>query len=627
MASSCEQGQSTHWAAIGWPHQMRSASWHRSLLSRTSVAAAASLTLLAAPQAWPQLPTPADAGDQQVVIWRSVRNDFHDKTISTEFVQEVVTKTPTAPLKVPNGSSLSATLQKTLRISATWTPKMYQELVARIAEVNGIKDIDRIPAGAEILVPQVPTVGKKLKPTFAKTWLGQNIKVGFEWTGDALAQTSFTREPAAIAAPQEEIQYFSVPRNQAAAYRLDNLNAQGVSGPILVNLAQELAPSAAKTVLTPTTANLIKSKLATASGSRPVLVIVDDSIPDNAEYAKAKAFVIAASKDIRKTFLLGDSPYFDQVVALSDEMGLESPSTLFPNLKTHASLIKQSLLEFTALDPPPMERVTVIYLPLGATQLGTAPLIWEILYLAQIIKVVRPPMPPLVTTRSDQRNAAADATAKIIESNRAAFKNGVTMPLDSGDLSVTTDSLYLEALGIVLSYYADATRSPYVLSFSWTAQKFTYPTYFDAASYGLKFAAAGNQKKSVPGLNFLDEELEYASRAANSNDFVVVMNSTGTLSTCPSNFFDDTGLTVASLAYPGEATSQYCGSSFSTSRAAWLTAARDAAVGQQLPLPVSMQGKRAWVTAQHNAILGIKQAAQKNVLGRYSLDVEKYLTK
>ena len=570
--------------------------------------------------------TPVSADEPNVVIWRTVRNDFHDKTLSEDFVNEVVTKTPPAMVTIGQNETLSGSLQRALNISVTWTPTLYREMVARIADLNQIPNIDKIPAGTELLVPQVPNVGKKYSAT-PKGRLALNLKTGFGWTGDAVANTTFSNQATPAKAAQEELQYFTVPRSQAASYLLGTVTEQGVSGPVTVTLAQDPGAAGvtnAKSVLSPATAALIKSKLTVARGPQPVLVVVDDSVPDNGEYSKAKAFVLEVSRVIRDTYALGDSPYVDAVKALPDAMIAEPATSLYPNLRTHASLIKQSLHEFTALDPS--ERVSVVYIPLGATQVGVAPLLREILYLAQIIKVARPPLPPKDTTSESQRTRAQKITEQILASNKDTFAAGVLMPLDSSELSVTTDSLFLEALGIVMSYYADASRRPYVLSFSWTAKKFTYPTYFEAATYGIKFAAAGNQKKTLPGLNFLHAELEYASRAATSQDFVVVMNSTATLSTCPSNLYDDTGLNVASVAYPGEVTSLYCGTSFSTPRAAWLAAARDAAIGKTLGMPVNKTGKLAWLNTQHRAILGLKQSGQQDILGRYSLDVEKYFS-
>lgn len=581
-------------------------------------------TTLLAP--WPApAQTSGTADEPKVVIWRTLRNDFHDKTLPDSFVNEVVTKTPSALIAIGQNETLSSTLQRTLNISATWTPALYREMVARIADLNQIQNIDNIPAGTELLVPQVPTVGKKYN-VIPKSGVALNVKTGFGWTGDAVANTTFSNQATMAVASQAELQYFTVPISQATSYLLDNVTEQGVSGPVAVTftMAQDLGVVGAKKVLSPAAAALIKSKLEGASGPRPVLVVVDDSVPDNVEYVKAKAFVLEVSRVIRETYALGGSPYVDAVKAMPEAMIAESATSLYPNLRTHASLIKQSLQEFAALDP--FQHVSIVYIPLGATQVGVAPLLRELLYLAQIIKVARPPLPPKDTTSDSQRTRAQTITEQILASNKDTFAAGVLMPLDSSELSVTTDSLFLEALGIVMSYYADASRRPYVLSFSWTAKKFTYPTYFDASTYGLKFAAAGNQKKTLPGLNFLHAELEYASRAATSQDFVVVMNSTGTPSTCPSNLYDDTGLDVASVAYPGEVTALYCGTSFSTPRAAWLAAARDAAIGRTLGFPVNKTSKLAWLNTQHKAILELKQSGQQDILGRYSLDVEKYFS-
>lgn len=536
-----------------------------------------------------------------------------------------MTKTPSAFVTIGQGETVSGKLQKALNISATWTPTLYRQMVSRIADLNkDVPDINKVPAGTQLLVPQVPTVGKKLKPTFLSRFLGRNLKTGLAWAGYSVEQPQFSDQAKDQVAPQEEIQFFSVPLSQASSFKLDGDVVQGASGPVTVELAQGPAAAAATKVLPPSAASLIKAKLAAANGTSPVVVVVDDSVPDNAEYAKSKAFVLEMSRKIRETYGLGASPFYEDVKAQPDAMIVESASSLYPNLTTHASLIKQSLVEFSTLDPS--GRVTVIYLPLSATQVGVAPLMREIVYLAQIIKIVNPPLPFEVTADFVQQAKAEKITRQILESNPDAFASGALMPLDGSSLSATTDSLYLEALGIVLSYYADAVRRPYALSFSWSAQRFVYPTVFEAGTYGIKFAAAGNARKSMPGMNFLQLRLEYASRAASAQDFVAVMNSTGTPATCPSNFFDDAGLSVASIAYPGEATSQYCGSSFSTPRAAWLWAARDAAMGQTLPLPVSQQGKLAWVAAQHNAILSIRRAGLADVFGRHSLDVEKYFS-
>ncbi len=578
------------------------------------------LAFFSAGDCYPQ--TPTNGEEPRVVIWRTLRNDFHDNTLAPSFVAEVVDTAPPALLKVGQGQTLSGKLKDTFNISEKWTPEIYQRMLSRVADLNGIENINKLPAGAELLVPQIPSAGKKYTSQ-PPGWTGQKVTTALEWKENSVAGTQVSNAAPATAAPQQEIQYFSVPKSELSKYLLSDNGAQGASGPITVDLTQGPAISNFGRILTEPASALVKSKLSSASGPKPVLVIMDDSIPDSTEYAIAKAFVIALSRAVRDAYYLGDSPYLDEVKAQPDSLAAESPSSLYPNLKSHASLIKQSLVEFTALDG--MKTVSVVYLPLGATQIGVAPLLKEIVYLGQLLKIVRPKLPVTITASQVQRDQAKSVTDAIVASNPAAFSSGLLMPLDGAELSVTTDSLLLESLGIAMSYYADVAKRPYMLSFSWTAPKFAFPTYFEAATYGMKFAAAGNRKAPPAGADFLQLELEYASRAATSDDFVVVMNSTGT-SGCPSNIFNDDGLSVATVAFPGHVTDKFCGTSFSTPRVAWLVAAKEAASGQALTVPLNQHGKLLWLSRKNAAIHALKQSTQTDLFGRYILDVEKFFS-
>lgn len=565
---------------------------------------------------------PSSSDEPRVVIWRALRNDFHDKGITPGFVAEVVEKAPPAILKVGQGQTLSGKLKDTFNISAKWTPEIYQRMLSRVAELNGLEDINKLPAGAELLVPQIPAAGKKYLSQ-PLGWTGQKVTTALSWNESAVGGLQESKAAPPAAAPQVEVQYFTVPKSQLSQYLLSEYGAQGASGPIKVDLSQGHASSISGHVLGASASTLVKAKLAGANGPNPVLVIMDDSVPDSSEYATSKAFVISLSKTVRDAYFLGDSPYIEEVKAQPNALVAESPNSLYPNLKSHASLIKQSLVEFTELDSA--KTVSIVYLPLGATQIGVAPLLKEIVYLGQLLKIVRPKLPVATTASQVQRDQAKAVTDAIVASNPAAFTSGFLMPLDGSELSVTTDSLLLESLGIAMSYYADAAKRPYLLSFSWTAPKFAFPTYFEAATYGMKFAAAGNRKAPPAGADFLQLELEYASRAATSDDFVVVMNSTGT-SGCPSNIFNDDGLRVATVAFPGNVTEKFCGTSFSTPRVAWLVAAREAASGQQLAAPLNQHGKLLWLSRQNAAILALKQATQTDLFGRYSLDVVKFFS-
>jgi hypothetical protein len=499
---------------------------------------------------------------------------------------------------------------------------MYALMLAKIAELNHVADVNHVPEGSTLLVPNIPEVGHKYFH-LPKIWTGQNIRTALTWVDNAVTDTTISKVAPRGAAPQEEIQYFVVPLREAENYKLPDNKKQGASGPITIRLNAHPIGNSSPQVLTNESASLIKSKLAAATNSpRPVLVIVDDSVPDEKEFNRSKNFVLTLSKTIRDTYRLGDSPYFSQ---LSNEVLVEHQDALFPNLRTHAAVIKQSLVEFTSLDP--QERVTVIYIPMAATQTGTASIIRELLYLAQLLKIVQPPLPASTTSDEPQRTQAKQVTEDISNRNKSAFFGGSLASLGAGELTVTSDPLLLEAIGIVMGYYSNAVKRPYWLSFSWTASPFTYATYFDPISYGMKFTAAGNREPPPASDDFLRRKLEYASRAANSDDFVVVMNSNSATAGCASNIFDDHGPAIATVAFPGSVTGNYCGTSFSTPRAAWLAAAREAALGRLLSKSSDETAIRTWLVNQHKAILGLRKFVARDIFDRYLLDVPSYFGK
>jgi hypothetical protein len=161
-----------------------------------------------------------------------------------------------------------------------------------------------------------------------------------------------------------------------------------------------------------------------------------------------------------------------------------------------------------------------------------------------------------------------------------------------------------------------------MLSFSWTKDE-PSTTYFPENGLGLKFTAAGNHEDDALSANFIERELDYAARATGKS-FVAVMNSTGG-TRCPSNIYDDTGLDVLSVAYPGDAVQGFCGTSFSTPRVAWLLAAREAALGSVLVPPVAVMPKVRWQERQIKLIRSFRQPAGADFLNRYALSIEQLL--
>jgi hypothetical protein len=419
-------------------------------------------------------------------------------------------------------------------------------------------------------------------------------------------------------APQVEYQSFFVPRSQAANYVVPGLDEQGVSGPVRVRMAQVGGVVNPASVLAPSDAQLLSSRLNVASGPQPVVVIMDDSFPDNAEYLAAKAYVSAMSKRIRSAYGAGSHSYLVSTPGIAP--GLTGPQTmLYPSAGTHASVIKHSLKEFVALDRN--KRVTVLYLPLSATQLEAIPLLKEILFLSEICKTVGRARGGS-SLGDDMTKAIKEQVDRLVAANPKTFSVSALQTLNGQPIYVTTDSLLLEAVATVLQHDADLTGRPFMLSFSWTKDE-PSTTYFPENGLGLKFTAAGNHEDDALSANFIERELDYAARATGKS-FVAVMNSTGG-TRCPSNIYDDTGLDVLSVAYPGDAVQGFCGTSFSTPRVAWLLAAREAALGSVLVPPVAVMPKVRWQERQIKLIRSFRQPAGADFLNRYALSIEQLL--
>src|SRR5688572_9344943 len=103
------------------------------------------------------LPLAAAADEEEkVIVWRRLRNDFHDKTIPDNVIEDIVRKSPPAAITLRPGETLSARLQSAFNVSQSWTPSMYQSLVGRVVELNGLQSPDAIAAGTSIKIPLVP---------------------------------------------------------------------------------------------------------------------------------------------------------------------------------------------------------------------------------------------------------------------------------------------------------------------------------------------------------------------------------------------------------------------------------------------------------------------------------------
>lgn len=587
--------------------------------------------LCAAPGAGAQ---PGEADDDGgILLWRVVPSNLHDPGFPAETFKSLVTKSLPRSVDVKPNDTLSAIVQRHFNVSRSWTPAIYDSLVQQIKHANNLaRDTDLKPG--PLTVPDLPRTGKSqpsasnLANAFPKI---STLDFGAKaWNSNkkALVGTPIVSDAGRLGA-NLVMQIREVPLAEAKAYAAPAdedvptpFSYAALRVPFTAELSAEAAVASASGACPPV-APALAAILSGTPRTQATVVVLDDAWPDDAEFLKARDFVVNASKLIRAQFKLdGATPVTGDIDALKNMTGTSFPSGIapYPALQTHAAAIKASLRDFSCNNTG--RGVNVVYLPMGTAQDGALPLLREILYLAYLARIKSNNFsaklvwaPPL----KDQVDTARSFAAKSFAAQKGKISPFLSPFKPGASTSLVTDQALIEQLAFFLRLYSDATQSPHFLSMSWTARELGWQIYFPEYSYGLMLAAAGNTET----VNVHEERVQFAYRSTNPGDVIAVENSDSARYLCSSSRFtqaDD--VDVLGVGYPGEiADTNLCGSSFSTPRVAWLLAAREAYI---VSPPTTEAARSLWQARQKTRIKTLRTLTAQNSM-RFNVTWQKLL--
>lgn len=584
--------------------------------------------------AFPEEASEPEKQTPRVTLWRVAPANFYESDFSTSQFRELVDKSLPRKVEVQQGDTLSGVIRRVFNVSSTWTPAVYRDLVTKIKATNRLYDENSLMPG-QIEVPDIPKTSKTT-PNENSPYRS-DAKISFSGIGRSAmawdpAMQAFSGEPSIAAvgreAAREEIQIRQVDvetaRSLAVKPDQDPLTAtfgyQVASAPIELDLsAGEVAGMPEESVCTGSDPGLsvLTSGL---PRQKSVLVIVDDSWPDQAEYAKSRDFVLAASRLIRSRFRL-DAAQTNR----SNIDALESiPTTSFasgvrpyPEMDSHAAAIKAALQEYSCGGQG--RGVTVVYLPLLAAQDGSLYALKEILYVAALARLKRGRLssgPAASPASSDQIRIARDLSGVPFEASTGNV-SGIQYKFEPGKpLRLQTDQALIEAIAFFMRLYSEATGEPHFMSMSWLVPNLEFQVYFPGDSYGLMLAAAGNSSGNVQR-----DRPQFAYRSSNPGDVIAVENSDQSGWLCSSSRLDPSDdIDVLGVGFSGQVQGTICGTSFSTPRVAWLLAAREAYVVD--PTPASERS--LWQARQKKRLLSLRNT-QSNDASRFHMTWQKLL--
>lgn len=589
--------------------------------------AAAVPVFLFAPSGMCQAPAnaPAVLQEEQITLRRIAPTDFYDPNFSTDQLSALLSNSLPRVEYVRSGETLSDVLSRVLNISQSFTPAVYDQVTTDVLTRNNIslpKDLKPGP----LLLPDLPRTAKPEKTPGNTFYEFPRISSGLSerpmvWDSRVAAMAGWPKiDDRFRQAVTVELQSRTVPRSEARKYAAlakkppDVLRGQfmyvAANEHVRLKLGAEAGPPGPEPLVEKPVAEAIAARLKTKRSVNPLLVVLDDSWPDDAEYAKAMQFVARASRRIREHFRL-ESPLTDSADVRDVLSGATKTEFYgipqYPALKLHSAMIKAALNEFVTLDAA--SNINVVFLPVNRAQPGALHAIREIIYVAEL---ARPLGSALGKTHVRDKKPATEFANRIVS---GLSLSGTLTAYDGTAHTVSSDKAVIESVWLFLALYAEAVEQPYFLSLSWTIPDMEFQAYFKEKTYGMMLAAAGNDK----GKDVYDANLQFALRSVRPGDVLAVVNADSAGLSCSSNTLPS-DVRAFGLAFPGKLKGALCGTSFSAPRIAWLLAAR-AALGQA---PPNSPARQKWAVHLRDQLMALQNMDVENE-GRFVVTLERLL--
>lgn len=536
----------------------------------------------------------ADAAQESLVLVERMVDTRYGETTHANADFDSALQSPLVIARtIEKDESLQSITSKVYGIGPKADAKRYAALEARIKDLNKLVDANKLVAGAELLLPDIPPKQYKLGSGNNPYYGQPRISAGPRRT-DVLSGKGFNFDLGAtkFLGAISDLKRKAAPlvrqlRWVSASIVKNDPSIRVLSQPITIDFSASQGNQFAQEIAQDVQ-NVRGYASANAGVHESVVFVLDDSWPDNAEFQTSLEFFKRADTIIRQTYHLGDAKWPSTLAATS-------VSTSFPfdtdSRRSHARLIKTSLEPFTTLN----SKVRVVYLPLFVEQKWAPEVLREIILVTMIARGKDADL---------ANNLSVDTMTDIVQQAEKTTDDIMKQlpEVTTGQL-VATDQAIIAALLKFCQLYAQATGAPFFLNTSWTVKRYEIEFGPDPDLFGVVMAAAGNSTDA----DVYKNPVLLASRAREyPGDVIVVGNAhpNGDRDGCSAFWTPPDGVPFYGLMYNGFLSAQDCGSSFSTPRIAWILAFRES----MRPLVSDDTTKQGWFAEYRKFILGLQNA-------------------